>query len=307
MTTTALGLVLSLTACGEPPSGPAAATDGTGLLRASPVPFPGVFEASGVVHVANSESILFVDDDRPDEIAWMKLDSAGKPVGAVHLISLGVGIADPEGITFDGRHYYVVGSQSARRSGRKVGLVRFTFDSVNGEVGDVQAARGLRELLVAGVSSLPELGETGAKDGLNIEGLAWHFGESTLWLGLRSPRADNDAVLLRLKLHNPEAPHIEGNLEITGSPIQLSLEGGGIRGLEYDIIGDRLLILSGPTEQQGNKPCAVWASKSSGVQRLAYLDSKLKPEGISRRGRNIVIVCDTGMHLTLPADKLLSP
>ena len=33
----------------------------------------GIFEASGVAHVAGTSGVLFVDDGRPDEIFWMQL------------------------------------------------------------------------------------------------------------------------------------------------------------------------------------------------------------------------------------------
>jgi hypothetical protein len=34
----------------------------------------GMFEASGVVHAPGTDGVLFVDDGRPNEIFWMRLD-----------------------------------------------------------------------------------------------------------------------------------------------------------------------------------------------------------------------------------------
>lgn len=297
-----LALTLLLTACDEPVAEVSPFAGTPSPRSAAPKPFSGgFFEASGVVHVAHAAAILFVDDNRPGEIAWMKLDSAGAPVGEVQLSPLGVEVQDPEDITFDGQYYYVVGSQFAKKSGRKVGLVRFKFDAASGKVSDVESTAGLRDLLVTRVPSLPDLDAPGAKDGLNIEGLAWHPGESALLLGLRSPRVGADAVILKLKFRDPSAPLAVENLEVAGPPLRLALDGVGIRGLAHDAIADRLLIIAGPTEKQGNRPFALWEWLNDRPRRLAYLDARLKPEGLSRRGDALVIVCDASWHLTMPA------
>jgi hypothetical protein len=72
----------------------------------------GIFEASGVVHAPGTDGVLFVDDGRPDEIFWMRLDANGAKAGAVRPVPLGVNVVDLEGITTDGANFYVVGSQS---------------------------------------------------------------------------------------------------------------------------------------------------------------------------------------------------
>lgn len=300
--TLCLGLAVLLTACGES-SVEVVTTTVTQPSRTPVVKlFDGeFFEASGVVHVAKDDSILFVDDNRPGNIAWMKLDSAGAPGGDVRLIPLGVEVQDPEDITFDGEHYYVIGSQSARKSGRKIGLVRFKFDPVSGRATELESISGLRDFLVANMSSLPGMNEAGSKDGLNIEGLAWHAGESSLLLGLRSPRSGSDAVVIKLKFREPAAALSLDNLELAGPPVHLTLDGSGIRGLTYDSDADRVLVITGPTEKQGNRPFALWEWRDSNVRRVAYLDAKLKPEGVSRRGEVLVIVCDASMHLTMRA------
>lgn len=295
-----LALAALLTACGEPSSNlPGADTSAArGVETAKPFA-GGFFEASGVVHVANHASILFVDDNRPGEVAWMNLDSAGTPVGEVRLIPLGVEVHDPEDITFDGERYYIVGSQFAKKSGRKTGLVRFKFDAQNGRVTNVESMKELRDLLVAGVAGLSGLDESGAKDGLNIEGLVWHPGEASLLLGLRSPRAGADAVILKLKPRDPSGPLTPANLEVAATPIRLALDGTGIRGMAYDATAERLLIISGPTEQQGNRPYALWEWRGNTPNRLRYLNDRWKPEGVSQRGDTLIIICDASLHLTL--------
>ena len=41
----------------------------------------GTFEASGVASVPGTDSVLFVDDGRPGDVFWMRLDEAGKQAG----------------------------------------------------------------------------------------------------------------------------------------------------------------------------------------------------------------------------------
>src|SRR5262245_13164438 len=72
----------------------------------------GVFQASGVTPVPGTDGVLFVDDDRADEVLWMRLDQDGNQVGEIKPVKIGVSIDDPEGITCDGSWFYVVGSQS---------------------------------------------------------------------------------------------------------------------------------------------------------------------------------------------------
>src|SRR5262249_51645585 len=66
----------------------------------------GLFEASDVISVPGTDGVLFVDDNRTNEVLWMRLDQDGNQVGAIKPISLGVSVEDPEGITFDGSWFY---------------------------------------------------------------------------------------------------------------------------------------------------------------------------------------------------------
>jgi hypothetical protein len=88
----------------------------------------GVFEASDVISVPGTDGALFVDDNRADEVLWMRLDQEGNQVGEIKPIKIGVSVDDPEGITFDGSWFYVVGSQSGTKIEEPNALVRFRFD-----------------------------------------------------------------------------------------------------------------------------------------------------------------------------------
>src|SRR5262245_29073428 len=48
----------------------------------------GVFEASDVISVPGTDGVLFVDDNRPDEVFWMRLDQEAIKLGRLSLSSL---------------------------------------------------------------------------------------------------------------------------------------------------------------------------------------------------------------------------
>src|SRR5215216_6435396 len=94
----------------------------------SPVPMTafagGTFEASGVAQVPGTDGVLFVDDGRPNEVFWMELGEDRKQSGAIKTIDIATNIIDLEGITTDGKYFYVVGSQSKSKGADLVGLAR---------------------------------------------------------------------------------------------------------------------------------------------------------------------------------------
>jgi hypothetical protein len=97
----------------------------------------GKFEASGVVHVPGTDSVLFVDDGRPGEVFWMQVDESGNQAGAVKPVRLGASVIDLEGITTGGSHYYVVGSQSKSKGSDREGLLQFKFDARRQQIEEV--------------------------------------------------------------------------------------------------------------------------------------------------------------------------
>src|SRR5262245_49982036 len=100
----------------------------------------GPFEGSGVVVPPGGKGLLFVDDARPNMVLWMDLAADGSLASRPVAIPLGVSVADPEGLTTDGRYVYVVGSQSPGKGRAGVGLARFRFDA------DRKAAEGVETI-----------------------------------------------------------------------------------------------------------------------------------------------------------------
>ncbi|HEY8459317.1 MAG TPA: DUF3616 domain-containing protein [Blastocatellia bacterium] len=266
----------------------------------------GIFEASGVAFAPGSDSVFFVDDNRANEVLWMRLDQDGNQVGEIKPVSLGVNVEDPEGITFDGSWFYVVGSQSELKGEEPNSLVRFRFDSETQSVKDVESVGGLYQFLTDGVSELKEYaGKKGKKETINIEGLAWDPVQERILLGLRDPEISEQALIVPLKLRNPSAPLSRENL-ILAQPnaIRLSLGGATIRSIEYDSSLNLFEIIAGSPESKKKMEFKLWQWDGQTPPReKAALGAKLKPEGVARVsiGGNdfIFIVCDVGEYLKL--------
>jgi hypothetical protein len=270
----------------------------------------GTFEASGVVHVPGTSSILFIDDGKPNEVFWMELDEGGSQRGSIKAVNLGVSIEDPEGITTDGTYFYIVSSLSRSKSSGQAGIVRFKFNPGSQTIEDAQTVGELKQMLVNNVNELRDMGAVKAKDdGINIEAIAWDPAQSRLLLGLRSPVIDGHALVVPLKLSETsgqfsiQQPKPEGI-----EAIRLALGGQGIRSMEYDDKSKLFHIIAGATESQDKNDFKLWEWKGdagqTGLRDVATLDRKLKPEGITRAsvGANEFkfVVFDTSKYLKMP-------
>lgn len=259
----------------------------------------GPFEASGVAAVDGADGVLFVDNGKPGQVFWMRLGPEGRQAGEVRAVQLGADIEDIEGITTDGTHFYVVSSQSRPKAIAKAGLVRFRFDARGEKAEAAESIGGLKDFLLGNVAELRGEGEKKGKEGgLNIEGLAWDPRRGRLLLGLRSPLADGNALLVPLKLRDPRGAFTAANLEVEGGrAIRLPLGGLGIRGFEYDQKAGVFRIISGATEEQKLTDFGLWEwdgdEKQPAPRETRKFDRRLKPEGVARAragGRALMIV-----------------
>lgn len=282
----------------------ASASSGSDSRPAAQVtPFAGgKFEASGVTQVAGTDGLLFVDNSRPGEVFWVRLDRAGRQVGDTVAVSLGVEVQDQEGITSDGASFYVVGSQSKAKAGERPGLVRFRFDPGRGRAEQVESLSGLKQFLAERVSELRGLADSKAKEGgMSVEGLAWEPRGGRLLLGLRSPIVDGQALVVPLKLRDPRGTLSYDNLEV-GEAIRLPLGGLGVRSIEYDARAGVYRIIAGAAEDQEKTDFGLWewdgAGARPGLRETRKFDRSLKPEGVTRAsagGRDfLVVVFDSG-------------
>ena len=248
----------------------------------------GNFEASGVVHVPGTDGVLFVDDDHTDEIFFMRLGKDRKQSGSITPVKLSANIIDLEGITTDGVYFYVVGSQSKPTGGDLTGLARFKFNAENQQVADTQSISGLKKFLADNVDELRGMHDTSYDDGgINVEGLAWDPSGKRLLLGLRSPVVDGQALIVPLKLRDPQGAFSFDNMEVEGrKAIRLALGGAAIRSMEYDELRKtfRLITGAGPNAEKMDFKLWEWSAdgKAPALRETDSFDRRLKPEGITR-------------------------
>ena len=260
----------------------------------------GTFEASGVAHVPGTDGVLFVDDGRPNEIFWLQLGGDRKQAGAIKTIDIATSIIDLEGITTDGTYFYVVGSQSKAKGADQAGLARFTFDAANQRAAGTEAATGLKKFLADNVAELRGMENRKYNDGgINVEGIAWDPQNKRLLLGLRSPVVDGHALVVPLKLRDPQAALSFDNLEVEGrKAIRLPLGGAGIRSIEYDEARKAFFLITGAGPNNEKLDFKTWDwSGNAALRELETFDRRLKPEGITRvsgkAGDFVFIVFDT--------------
>lgn len=274
----------------------------------------GIFEASGVTWVPETNTALVVDDGKPNQLLLMTLDENGKQQGPMTSIPLNVPLIDPESITTDGTWYYVVGSQGDPKDGAQNSLVRFEYDPATKSIrGTPEVLPDLRSFLLNGVPDLASEGsKPGTRGGLNIEGMTWDPVNNRLLLGLRSPLIQGRAVIIPLKIENPRAPLTAANLKLLSpSTIQLELDGQGIRDIDYNPQLKSFTILSGATDLEKKTDFGLWEwsgdadlSKAQNVPRRELtLDDRAKPEGITNFSVNgkqfVLIVGDASRYLKL--------
>lgn len=277
-------------------------------------PLPaGTYEASGTIQVPNDDAVLFVDDGKPKEIFYMKVDGEGR-AGEIKPVPLDVKIENPEGITYGGGYFYVVSSQSDPKMGEKNGIARFAFDPASQTVqGQAEAIGDLRNFLIENVPALKGAGELpGVEGGLNIEGIAWDPVHERLLLGLRSPVINDQALLVPLTLRDPRGPFTRENLVVPEpKAITLGLGGLGIRDIHYDSRLKKFLILTGATETQRRTEFKLWvwggdtdpSHPDSTPSEEVTIDEKMKPEGVAHLrvgGKDFIfIVGDASRYLKL--------
>ncbi len=171
----------------------------------------------------------------------------GSQFGEIKSVPLGVTVADPESITFDGTYFYVLGSQSHQKDGDANAWVRFQFDPATQTVkGTAEIIKNLRPFLMEQIKELRgDVQRTADDGGLNIEGHAFDPTRNRFLLGLRAPLMGGNAMVVPITLKNATGPFTLENLAVASSSIQLPLGGQGIRDISYDPYLKLLLVISG--------------------------------------------------------------
>lgn len=261
----------------------------------------GSYEASGLAAVPGDSLFLFVDDGQEREIFLLTLSSDGIQTGEAIAVPLPADVTDMEGITSDGRYFYVVGSQSKKTGFDGDGLVRFTFDARTRRIDAVERVQGLKAWLATHVAELQGTQGRIGDDVLNIEGISWDPANHRLLLGLRAPLVGDSALVVAVKLSDSTAAFTADNLVVDGPTLRLPLGGAGIRGIEWDPVATVFLVISAASLNDENLDFRVheWDGESGSQPReIASYHRRLKPEGIARGNvgdnRPRVVVFDVG-------------
>ena len=266
----------------------------------------GQYEASGVVHVPSSNTMLFVDDGRTREVFAIDVNADGSQRGSAKAVPLQADVTDLEGITSDGKLIYVVGSQSKTTGFDGDGLVRFSFNPATAQAEKIERIQGLKRWLADNVAELHGTANQIGDKVLNIEGIAWDPGGRRLLLGLRAPVIDGHALIIPIRIKDPDGPFRADNLVVDdGQAIRVPLDGAGIRSIEYDARASAFRIITGAGLNKEDRDFRVveWRTGAGSVREVARFASRLKPEGITGAildGRpRTVIVFDTGRMAVL--------
>jgi pSer/pThr/pTyr-binding forkhead associated (FHA) protein len=309
-----VGLALYLTQRSSDSGKPTIETSSKGKAKikiASPgagTPFDGgVFEASGVVQVPGTGGVYFVDDSRPGEILWMALDESGRQSGPIKPIEFGASVADPEGITYGGSFFYLVGSQSHTEQGERNALVRFAVDPVKQVVlGKADVMSGLRDFLIANVPELKAVADVKGNDGgVDVEGIAYDATNDRLLLGLRSPLKSGKALIVPIKLRDPRGSFSTENVLPPSPAIEVQLGGLGIRDIEFDLRSNSYFIIAGSPVHGEGPSFSLWEwnggadqlNADSNPREITKLDAKMKPEGVTHAkigGKDFVFIVGDG-------------
>lgn len=262
----------------------------------------GSYEASGLAAVPGDSQFLFVDDGKEREIFLLTISRDGRQAGGAIALSLTADVTDPEGVATDGRFFYIVGSQSKMTGFDGDGLVRFTFDPATRRIDAVERIQGLKAWLAANVPELRGTERRIGDDVLNIEGLAWDPPNRRLLLGLRAPVVAESALVVAIKVIDPNGAFSTDNLKVDGATLRLPLGGAGIRGIEWDPVANAFLVIAGASLNNEDRDFRVveWNGQSRSQPReIATYKRRLKPEGIARGSVGArptrVIVFDVGL------------
>jgi len=261
----------------------------------------GMCDASAAVAIVPTMFIVANDEDNMLRVYWR--DKPGKPVHEFDLTSfLKVGPkqeADIEGATRMGDRVYWITSHGTNKEGEprpsrhqlfaievKVAGDQVTLTTVGEPYKDL--LKGLTEIpgledynLGEAAKAPPEQMETPNQvAGLNIEGLS-ATPQRTLLIAFRNPIPGKHKKALIVPLQNPDQV-VVGRAAEFGTPISLSLDGLGVRSIEYFEARGKYLIIAGSPGDEGDCKLYQWSGPpSEEVELIEGVNFKgLQPEAL---------------------------
>jgi hypothetical protein len=251
--------------------------------------YRGMADASAAIPIG--EHMFVVADDEHNSLRVYRRDRGGFPIQSFNLNSLLTRSdkeeeADLEGAAQIGKTVYWIGSHGRNKNGKRQPAREVIFGTevllVENKVRMRAVGRPYHQLLDDLVVS-PDLSKYNlrdaswlapkAKGGLNIEGLA-AAPDGKLLIGFRNPIRDGQALLVPLL--NP-AEMLSGRRARLGKPIELDLEGLGIRDIVYMPPAKQYIVLAGPYAS-GKSRIYTWSGVPS--------DSPVPISGVDLAGWN---------------------
>ena len=277
-------------------------------VAANKLPAPqvevGLFELSGAASV--QDGVLLADDELIGSVYFAPHDASGDLIFKLIKIERKrkksapftsdtklFPVQDFEGLAADGDKVYLLGSHQAHRSQSRRSDREFLIKAQWDE-GELKFKAQYNDLLSDIVNVLSDQGvavsitNTQVTPIINIEGMAVSNGN--LFLGIREPLLNGNAIVLKAD----EADLFSGNPQFKVS--SLPLGGAGIRGLHWDEVNDRLLVLSGGKDDVGDIDpdivAGIWTLSAGADSELVYTftavelggpagEKRAKPEAIS--------------------------
>ena len=232
--------------------------------------YRGMCDASAAVALGRDHFVVADDEVNTLQIYQRKRELA---VGSLDLSAfLGTEAgkeSDLEGAAAIGERIYWISSHGRNKDGEEKKR-RYQFFATDVKAGAVPGVAPvgapytglLKDLLAAPGLAAYELGAAAklapkAPGGLNIEGLAAAPGGQLL-IGFRGPLAGAKALIVPLT--NP-AQLLLGKHASFGAPIELDLDGRGIRSIE--LVGTAYLIVAGPAGESGDFALYRWSGKAA--------------------------------------------
>ena len=239
----------------------------------------GMCDASASVAVGQN---LFVVANDEDNVLRVYLhEKSGKPVKTFDVSSFlktdPDQEADIEGATRKGGRVYWITSHGRNKDG-KLRPSRHRFFATEVTIAGDQVAIATVGVpyknLLQDLTETPELKDYKLDEastrppeqagGLNIEGLS-ATPEGKILIGFRNPIHKRKALIVVLE--NPEDV-VQGKPAKFGKPISLSLDGRGIRSIEYFEPWQEYLLIAGPPDDEGDFKLYRWAGPSSEEVKL---------------------------------------
>jgi Protein of unknown function (DUF3616) len=265
----------------------------------APVPvqyfdYHGMCEASAAVAVDANHFLVADDQD-----STLRLYARGKPepISPPRDLAEALGVpkqftgkdrkTDIEGAAAIGKRiYWITGHSERWRTQRLLFATDFVSE---GGAWDLKLVgtpyRDLREDLLGdkvtiGYIDNPELRDSDAENGFNIEGLA-ATPDGKLLIGLRNPVVKGKALVVRLD--NPDDVLLKGAPPKFGKIIPLPLDGHGIRSIER--VGDRYLIISGSVRDEPGHSLYWWSGSREerptvARHRIGLPEDDFRPEAL---------------------------